>query len=247
MRNQIQPKTNNLKQVIIKAVVKSLFLLLTGMAIGAFLIYSNEQAKGYKDQIVKLNDNIKQLDYELNTTKQLLEHTDPDEVILKLTKQSIALDLDTFKHLSTREKSVIYSAVIEASKKYEINPLVIYSILYSESTFRAYLKHADITLTIDNKKIKTNAIGLGGIVWEWWGKDLIAEGIAETKDDLFDPKTNIYATAYVYKVMYSREKLKSAESQGESALMRYFGGEYKWYAAKINTKMINVINDIILK
>ena len=76
---------------------------------------------------------------------------------------------------------------------------------------------------------------------------MIAEGIAETKDDLFDPKTNIYATAYVYKVMYSREKLKSAESQGESALMRYFGGEYKWYAAKINTKMINVINDIILK
>lgn len=233
--------------IVLKTALKSLGILILGVIVGIIINYSNEQAKDYKGKITALNDTIKALNYELNTTKQLLTKTDPDEIILKLTKQSIALDLDTFKHLSTREKSVIYSAVIEASKKYEINPLVIYSILYSESTFRAYLKHADITLTIDNKKIKTNAIGLGGIVWEWWGKDLIAEGIAETKDDLFDPRTNIFATAYVYKVMYSREKLKYAESQGESALMRYFGGEYKWYAAKINTKMINVINDIILK
>lgn len=233
--------------VVLKATLKSLGILILGVIVGIIINYSNEQAKDYKGKITALNDTIKALNYELNTTKQLLAKTDPDEIILKLTKQSIALDLDTFKHLSTREKSVIYSAIIEASKRYEINPLVIYSILYSESTFRSYLKHDDITLTIDNKKIKTNAIGLGGIVWEWWGEDLVAEGIAETKDDLFDPRTNIFATAYVYKVMYSREKLKSAESQGESALMRYFGGEYKWYAAKINTKMINVINDIILK
>lgn len=233
--------------VVLKATLKSLGILILGVIVGIIINYSNEQAKDYKGKITALNDTIKALNYELNTTKQLLTKTDPDEIILKLTKQSIALDLDTFKHLSTREKTVIYSAIIEASKRYEINPLVIYSILYSESTFRSYLKHADITLTIDNKKIKTNAIGLGGIVWEWWGEDLVAEGIAETKDDLFDPRTNIFATAYVYKVMYSREKLKSAESQGESALMRYFGGEYKWYAAKINTKMINVINDIILK
>ena len=233
--------------IVLKATLKSLGILILGVMVGIIINYSNEQAKDYKGKITALNDTIKALNYELNATKQLLAKTDPDEIILKLTKQSIALDLDTFKHLSTREKTVIYSAIIEASKRYEINPLVIYSILYSESTFRSYLKHADITLTIDNKKIKTNAIGLGGIVWEWWGEDLVAEGIAETKDDLFDPRTNIFATAYVYKVMYSREKLKSAESQGESALMRYFGGEYKWYAAKINTKMINVINDIILK
>lgn len=233
--------------IVLKTTLKSLGILILGVVVGIIINYSNEQAKDYKGKITALNDTIKALNYELNATKQLLAKTDPDEIILKLTKQSIALDLDTFKHLSTREKSVIYSAIIEASKRYEINPLVIYSILYSESTFRSYLKHADITLTIDNKKIKTNAIGLGGIVWEWWGEDLVAEGIAETKDDLFDPRTNVFATAYVYKVMYSREKLKSAESQGESALMRYFGGEYKWYAAKINTKMINVINDIILK
>ena len=233
--------------IVLKTTLKSLGILILGIIVGIIINYSNEQAKDYKGKITALNDTIKALNYELNTTKRLLVKTDPDEIILKLTKQSIALDLDTFKHLSTREKSVIYSAIIEASKRYEINPLVIYSILYSESTFRSYLKHADITLIIDNKKIKTNAIGLGGIVWEWWGEDLVAEGIAETKDDLFDPRTNIFATAYVYKVMYSREKLKSAESQGESALMRYFGGEYKWYAAKINTKMINVINDIILK
>ena len=233
--------------IVLKTTLKSLGILILGVIVGIIINYSNEQAKDYKGKITALNDTIKALNYELNTTKQLLVKTDPDEIILKLTKQSIALDLDTFKHLSTREKSVIYSAIIEASKRYEINPLVIYSILYSESTFRSYLKHDDITLTINNKKIKTNAIGLGGIVWEWWGEDLVAEGIAETKDDLFDPRTNIFATAYVYKVMYSREKLKSAESQGESALMRYFGGEYKWYAAKINTKMINVINDIILK
>lgn len=233
--------------IVLKTTLKSLGILILGVIVGIIINYSNEQAKDYKGKITALNDTIKALNYELNTTKQLLTKTDPDEIILKLTKQSIALDLDTFKHLSTREKTVIYSAIIEASKRYEINPLVIYSILYSESTFRSYLKHTDITLTIDNKKIKTNAIGLGGIVWEWWGEDLVAEGIAETKDDLFDPRTNIFATAYIYKVMYSREKLKSAESQGESALMRYFGGEYKWYAAKINTKMINVINDIILK
>lgn len=224
-------------------------LLVSGILLISDLVYKN----------INLNSKIKDTDIELKNKKSelldlnntlinnysIIENLKTD-IILKFTKETILTDLAKYDYISEREQKIIYNSVIKYSDLYKINPLILYGILFTESTFKTDIQHAKVNLIIDNKKIQTRAIGLGGVVWEWWSNDLKENNIAQTKSDLFDIDTNINATAYIYTEMFKRAKLKSARTQTESALMRYFGGEYKWYSNRINSKIVQIINDMLL-
>ena len=80
-----------------------------------------------------------------------------------------------------------------------------------------------------------------GITWENHKTALINAGIAETRGDLFDPITNIKAGAFIYNYMYGLEMHKSAKYKDESALLRYFGGNYPAYVQRIDSKIATFV------
>lgn len=224
-------------------------ILISGILIISDLIHMNNRLNSENNNInIELknkNREISDLNNTLINNFSVIENLKSD-IILKFTKETILTDLSKYDYISPREQKIIYNSVIKYSDFYKINPLILYGILFTESTFKTDIQHAKVNLIIDNKKIQTRAIGLGGVVWEWWANDLRENNIAQTKSDLFDIETNINATAYIYTEMFKRVKLKSARTQTESALMRYFGGEYKWYSDRINSKIVQIINDMLL-
>ena len=161
---------------------------------------------------------------------------------VELYKADLKQDLLTnYPDVSTRNKEVILNTILEEATKYNINPLILYSICYTESSFRHYIEHSQILIEKDKKKISIKAIGLMGIVWEWWGEQLIEHKIAEVKSDLFDPAINIRAGAYIYNELYKQDKHKDATNKDESAMLRFFGGSYPSYVARIDAKIASFI------
>ena len=106
---------------------------------------------------------------------------------------------------------------------------------------RFEIQHSLTTIVINKKKLKIRAVGLGGVVWEWWGDKLKEAGIAEVRSDLFLPDVNIRAAAFVLNEMSKRELLKGTKSKDESMLRRYFGGNYKAYSDKIDKKVMSIV------
>ena len=152
-----------------------------------------------------------------------------------------------YPNVSSKVKKDILATILSESKHYNINPLVLYSIIHVESSFQYWIEHQQTIIDIDNKKVKARAVGLGGIMWEWWKDKLIESGICEVRSDLFDPVTNIKATAFVYNENLKLPKLASAKSQTESAILRHFGGNYQSYYQKIDSKIAEFVKPHLYK
>jgi len=158
--------------------------------------------------------------------------------LVYISKEDLLQDLiQHYPDVSTKTKIAILETIISESERYNMNPLILYSVIFVESSFRHWLEHDTATIDINNKKLKIKAVGLMGVVWEWWGTKLSAAGIAETRGDLFDPITNIKAGAFVYNELYHQEMHKSARYKDESALLRYFGGDFISYVQRIDAKI----------
>jgi len=184
--------------------------------------------------ITSQNDDITVLKEKLTEERQsqLVQFTDFD-LLKDINKM--------YPHISTKVKETIVKTILSESKKYNINPLIIYSLIHTESTMRPWIEHKRVLININGKKKYIQAVGLGGIVWEWWGKQLKEANIAEVRSDLFDPVVNIKAVVFVYNTFYLKKKHKKADTQDESAMIRYFGGGYKSYFNKIDSKVAQLI------
>ena len=161
---------------------------------------------------------------------------------VQFTAEDLEADINKmYPSISKRVKHIITKSILTESNKYGINPLILYSLLHTESSMRPWIEHKRILIKIKDKKIYIRAVGLGGVVWEWWGNELKEAGIAEVRSDLFDPEVNIKAVAYIYNVFYNKKIHKKASTQDESAMIRYFGGGYKSYFEKIDKKVAQLI------
>ena len=158
--------------------------------------------------------------------------------IVYVGKEDLLNDLMThYPDVSTKTKISILETILSESEKYNMNPLILYSIVYTESTFRHWLEHSEAIVDIGNKKTKIRAVGLMGITWENH-KDFLQElQIAETRGDLFTPEVNIRAGAAILNKYMDMELKSGAKTKTESALLRYFGGNFPTYVNRINNKI----------
>jgi len=153
-----------------------------------------------------------------------------------------------FPSISQKVADVIVTTVISEAKKYNINPIILYSLGVVESSHRFWIEHAKVLVSVPRrdgkgtKKIHVRAVGWGGIVWEHHHKMLIKKGIASTRADLFYPDVNIKAAAAIYNMMFHMPKKSGTTTQDESAQRRYFGGNYKSYSDKINKQVVALVN-----
>lgn len=166
----------------------------------------------------------------------------PSNTVVHLDTTDIATDLENYSHLPKKHQARILSAITTASTQYNINPLILYSIIYTESTFRWWLIH-DIPKTKD----KDPAIGLGGIRYTIWGDQLKSAGILDVKSDLFEIEPNILSIAFIYDHYRKQPLLSGATSADMSAILRYFGGNHKEYFTRIDNKISSMLKAKIYK
>ena len=164
-----------------------------------------------------------------------------DKSLVILTVDDLREDLNKYSYISNRVKENILNAIVEASKEFDVSPIILYGILQTESSMRPWIRHQEIAIIKDKASVRVRAIGLGGIVWEWWGDDLIANGIAEVRSDLYDPAVNVRAVAYIFSLMKEMPLKGTAKNARESALLRYFGGNYPSYVAKVYTNIGTIV------
>lgn len=242
----------NRKSLIIITIIISI-AVITGISLGAKYLNKSQQAFKVLETKLKESDKIVK---EQNQKEQMLKNeiNEKDELIDKLKswkdKKSFVMinrvtlenNLKYYTKLSPKNKKIILDTVISEAKKYNINPLILYSLLDVESSMRFWIEHPKILVTFnDGKKRYIRAVGLGGVVWEWWGDALKKNKIAEVRSDLFGPETNIKAVAFILNEFSKRKMLKGCKSKDESMLRRYFGGNFKSYSDKIDKKVISLV------
>lgn len=145
------------------------------------------------------------------------------------------------KLITSGNSALIYTNVLKYAEKYNINPLIIYAIICQESSLIPDTIHNDVIVDVYGKKVKTNAIGLGGIVYEIWADKLIKNKIISSKRDLFDIDKNIEAVAYILSDFYKLKEFKG-RTKTETMILRYFGGNNPTYLKSINKKILELIN-----
>jgi len=166
-------------------------------------------------------------------------------VIIDITYENLAQDLViNYSFLSKNQQVQILSAIKKASEKYNINPLVIYSLISVESSFRFYIQSPKrLVVGSDGKKHYDRAVGLCSIIFSIWGNSLRKAKILSTKTELYQIEPNIMAGSYILKVLRDRYKGDMIK-----ALEAYFGkSNYaKVYQRKIRTKIGSLIEKEIL-
>jgi hypothetical protein len=186
----------------------------------------------------------------IEVIKEVKVPTEPKGVIVTVTIEDLYNDLSSrYPHISTTNKQLLMEAIAKSADKYSISPLVLYSLIAVESSFRWWIEHPKVTVqdTTTKKSVNTRAIGLGGIVYEIWGQELKDKGIIETKADLFSISHNIEAISYIYSKLKSQPLHPKASNQIESGLIRYFGGGYVSYFNKIDKEIARIIKGKVYK
>jgi len=184
----------------------------------------------------------------IKTVKQIVTKTvykNKKGVILNITYKNLAQDLvSNYNFLSKNQQVQILSAIKKASEKYNINPLVIYSLISVESSFRFYIQSPKrLVVGSDGKKHYDRAIGLCSIIFSIWGDSLKKAKILSTKSELYEIEPNIIAGSCILKVLRDRYKGDMIK-----ALEAYFGkSNYaKIYQHKIRAKIGSLIEKEIL-
>jgi len=158
--------------------------------------------------------------------------------LISLGFKDLEKDLkDNESFLSSKNRTLVINSIKDAGKIYNINPVILYGLIYTESSFRYWIKHKPVLVG----RKKEQAIGLTGVMFSWWGKKLIKAKIIETRSDLFGIRENIMSCAYILNELKQKPLLKGTKNKTESALRRYFGGNYKWYSQKIENKIGKLI------
>ena len=224
-------------------IIQVLFVISMCVNIGYFFWYSQNTEIVKKLQItqssleeLKLNNNL------------LLKELEQNKSFVLVNKSVLLEDLRVnFPDISNTTRTKIVQTIIEEAQRYGINPMILYSICYVESSFRFWLEHDGVKIPVKGKEVNTKAVGLTGVIWEYWEEPLKTAGIAETKGDLFDPVINIKASAFIYNENFNKELLKGAKTRDESALLRYFGGNFPSYIHKIDTKMASLVRPTLFR
>lgn len=165
--------------------------------------------------------------------------------IVSLSYNDLAKDLETnYSFLSESQQKQILNAIKQSSKIYNVNPLVLYALIATESSFRFWIKSPRrLIVGSDGKKHYDNARGLMSIMPKIWFKELQKKKILSKPSELYQIEPNIKAGSYILKVLIDRNKdnvIKALES--------YFGkSNYaKIYQHKIRAKIGSLIEKEIL-
>ncbi|MGA8264548.1 MAG: hypothetical protein WB779_08920 [Ignavibacteriaceae bacterium] len=141
----------------------------------------------------------------------------------------VSRNINKADYISNKVGKIIQSSMKDASEKYHLPIILLYAIFKVESDYMYWINHPEVNVRVHRKRIITNAIGLGGVMWCFWGDSLIAHHIAETKSDLYLPDVNVMASAYILRTLINDEALNNPRLSKTNILnnvIRRYYGEY---------------------
>ena len=164
----------------------------------------------YKSIIIENSKLIIQQEIHDSAVKSLNDKIDKQKVEIKkftLTKNIIKDFIkDKNPKIADATANKYAVAIVRESQKRGNSPYVQTALLASESSFDANAKHSISTV-----------IGMGGIYYDVWGKELKQRGIATNISSLKNPIVNIQASSYVL------SKYMDMSKSPREALSRYKG------------------------
>ena len=251
----------NIKQCITKKtlILVGIVILIVGiLGVGLGARYLNKSQKDFSKIKTDLTKNKNKIETLISKNKTLVEKynkivKEKDKQISKMkswkdqksfvmiNRDILEENLKVYTSLSKTNRKKILDTVLSEAAKYNINPIILYSLLHVESSMRFWIQHSPVKIKIHGRYKTIRAVGLGGVVWEWWGKQLQDAHIAEVRSDLFNIEPNIKATAFILNEFSKRKMLKGTKSKDESMLRRYFGGNFKAYSDRIDRKVMSIV------
>lgn len=223
--------------------VEFIFGVVIGLSIVVFFNIHEEKNKeriSSLENVIKFNQEQfleydKRMEEQVKIIKSLKNDLDNKESIDDYFSKTMKNSINNFENISDTQKKKIIDNIFKYSEKYNINPVLVYAIIETESSFRPYLEHKRTYIPSLKKHI--HAVGLGGIVWEFWKNDLIKNKIAYSRQDLFEIENNIEAICYILDVYRNYEKLPQAKNITESMLMRFYGSAFAKYENNVYNKI----------
>ena len=143
-------------------------------------------------------------------------------------------DLKTYNHLSSNARQEILDSLYGAYKRFKVPIGLMHAVTRTESEYRFWITHPNVNVKIHGKRVKTNAVGMGGIIWEIWGDTLKHFNVAYNKSDLYMPGVGITAQACVLhliiaEVMADNVPVYNIVSRVQT---KYYGAYAKEYMAR---------------
>lgn len=149
----------------------------------------------------------------------------------------VSKKIDKAQYLSNKVRDLIKNSMQRAADKYKLPIILMHAIFKVESDYQYWIKHPTVRVNVDGKRISTNAIGLGGIMWCFWGDSLKANRIAETKSDLYLPDVNVMASAYILRTLINYEEKNNPRLNKSNILnnvvRQYYGRFNRKYIRKM--------------
>lgn len=158
---------------------------------------------------------------------------------IKIDTAIVREDLITYGTFSKKYIDKIIERFLYVEDKYKIPIGLMHAIIRIESDYRWWLEHDIIFVN----KQQARAVGLGGIVWEYWKKDLIRENIIEKRSDLFFVENNIEAIAFILRKFVNEEKSISEDSIIDRLITKYYGA----FSQEYKNKLTICLSDLWLK
>lgn len=119
---------------------------------------------------------------------------------------------------------IIYKSIIKYSNEFDVDPLIIFSVINQESRFSPWkVSHADCS-------------GLMQINYKVWKNELNKNNIINCQTELFDPEKNIRAGTFILRHYLDQAYKKNKTLPYNYTLKRYFGGNIEKYAISVMSK-----------
>lgn len=155
-------------------------------------------------------------------------------------------DLSMYDYISDATKLTILTAMDSARQRFPDVPIgLMHAITRTESEYRFWIDHPTVKVTVKGKPVTTNAIGLGGVIWDFWSDSLMAYGIAYNRSDLYIPSIGIMAEACVLHIII--KDVMSNFPRETSILSRIQSQYYGAYSDMYMSRMQQVTSDLWMK
>jgi len=147
----------------------------------------------------------------------------------------VAADINMYDYLSPSVRQEILDSLYGANKRFKVPIGLMHAVTRTESEYRFWIKHPTVTTKISGKMVTTNAVGMGGVIWEIWGDTLKYFNVAYNKSDLYLPGIGITAQACVLylitdEVMKENTPLVNIVARIQT---KYYGAYAKEYIARM--------------
>lgn len=222
---------NFIKKVVssIKSSLKFVYSIILGIFVGAGIVF----LFGLDNYLNNDNYSI-----EIDTSSYYTENRHYE---LEIVRD----DLITYGR-SEKVSKIITDTIEEVTKDYDLPIGLLHAIFRVESDYKFNITHPTVTVPVHGRGVTTNAAGLGGIVWVYWGDSLRSKGIAETELDLYLPDVNVRASGYVLRYLIDDEMKRKNLSEInilDNVIKRYYGA----YSPLYLSKMERVTSDLWMK